>query len=567
MTAPHNLHRRSPAMLHTGRAASRLTLAIATALALSAAATGAPAYAAEPPSVQVVMPVVDGGVTVVVSPGTPAAPVQAAPPAPAPLPAPAAPVYPAQPSAPQTWPAPTAPAPPAPVAPAPLQTRPVFPQLPTATPTYVTPGPASVPSSGSPTASAGPATAAPGSSAPTQASTPTAQAGQPAPAQPAAAGGAIKLGVFGHSTDRTVRFQEKMGRPVDIVSVFPARGSWDTIMDTWWLDRAPQGFTGTLDVGVPLWQEDGDLATAAQGGYNAQWEELGRVIHAKYPGSSVRIGWEFNLGGWKHHATDENVEQWKEAFRHASTSLKKGGPSLLVNWNPNKGKGDSLGDASKAWPGGDVVDIVGLDAYDWWPAYSESTWPEHRDGDQGWKYWVDFARSHGKQFSAPEWGVAPGNDHGGGDNPYYIGVVMDYLLAEHAKDGIVHSVVYFDETEAYIANSIADGQVPLAGAALAERVKNLGAAAPRSATPTAGGAPPPPTPEGPKTDGPHAGANTEPAPQDSPTEGEGDKHDGDQEERDSGAAGATEKPSPPADEPKKSGDAWGAADGHGPVPR
>lgn len=287
-----------------------------------------------------------------------------------------------------------------------------------------------------------------------------------------------RSGVFGHSLERTVRFQEVTGRPIDVIGVAPSRGSWESIMDGWWLERAPEGFRGTLDVAVPLWQEDGDLATAAAGGYNAQWEHLGHVISQRYPGSTVRIGWEFNLSGWSHHANEGNVQQWKQAFRHASAALKQGGPSLLVTWNPNKGRGDSLPDAALAWPGDDVVDIVGLDAYDWWPAYSPSTWPQHRDGDQGWAFWVDFARSHGTKFSVPEWGVAPGNDHGGGDNPYYVHTVMDYLASEHAKDGIVHSALYFDETAPYIANSIADGQVPQAGAAYREAMDRAASAAP-----------------------------------------------------------------------------------------
>lgn len=292
-----------------------------------------------------------------------------------------------------------------------------------------------------------------------------------------ASGVPFAVGVFGQDKARTGKFQQVVGRPVDIISVFPQRGSWDSIMDTWWLDTAPEGFEGTLDVGVPLWQEDGDLATAAAGGYNQQWETLGRTIQQRYPGSTVRIGWEFNLGGWDHHATPENVEQWKKAFRHASQSLKKGGPSLKVSWNPNKGKGDSLPDATQAWPGDDVVDLVGLDAYDWWPAYNEQTWPEHRDGDQGWKFWVDFARAHGKPFHVPETGVAPGNANGGGDNPFFIDATLNFLAEENAKDGIVESWVYFDETEPYIRNSIAAGQTPKSGQALKAQLDQLAGAA------------------------------------------------------------------------------------------
>lgn len=330
--------------------------------------------------------------------------------------------------------------------------------------------------------------AVPPSTAPNTQDAPAAQRQAPQPAAPQAStqsqlasGMPFPSGVFGHSQDRAAQYEQVTGRKVDVIGVFPARGSWDTIMDTWWLDTAPEGFTGTLDVGVPLWQADGDLTTAATGGYNAQWEQLGKTIHDRYPGSAVRIGWEFNLEGWDHHATPENVEQWKQAFRHASMALKHGGPSLLVTWNPNKGKGDSLPDAGAAYPGDDVVDLVGLDAYDWWPAYDESTWPEHRDSDQGWQHWVDFARAHGKKFTVPEWGVAPGNDHGGGDNPYYIKAVMDFLATNR---DIVHSQIYFDETEPYIANSIAAGQVPQAADAMKNAMTKLASSTPQEPSPS-----------------------------------------------------------------------------------
>lgn len=380
-------------------------------------------------------------------------------------------------------------------------------------------------------------------------------------------------GVFAHSPDRVVRFQEKTGRPVDTLVVFPARDSWENVWSTWWLETAPPGFTGTLDVGVALWQDDGSLEAAASGAYNENWEKLGKLIEERYPGSSVRIGWEFNIGGWNHSANPENVEQWKQAYRHASKSLKKGGPSLLTTWNPNKGKGDSLPDASMAWPGDDVVDIVGLDAYDWWPAYNETTWPEHRDGDQGWKHWIDFARTHGKKFSAPEWGIAPSNGQSGGDNPYFIKVVMDLLKAEHAKDGIVHSASYFDEPADYIKNSIGDGQVPKAGeqlrTSLAEIAEGGSSSAATAGQPKSG------TSGVPQSEGDASSSESKdvavPAPVAAPAEGEVKPVTSSSESKDVAApapAAAPVSANQPADEQAQSGDgAWTKAeDGHGPVP-
>lgn len=548
---------------------TRLPRAAAATLAtlyLLATAPGSPAHAADPTdSVQVVLPVVDGGVTVVVAPGMPGA----APPPPGEVaPAPAAPILPA-PDTPVPAGTPggapeqpgLAPLPPT-APPALLGTGPAEPVAPP--PHAETPAPVAPPE-----AVPGPGAQTPGTLSPTAAPAPTAERPAPSsstsggggPTRPATAGAPFRFGVFGHSTERAARFSQKMGRPLDVLGVFPVRGSWESIMDTWWLERAPEGFDGVLDVGVPLWQEDGDLATAAAGGYDQQWETLGRTIHERYPGSSVRIGWEFNLGGWKHHATDENVDQWKQAFRHASVALKRGGPSLLVSWNPNKGRGDSLPDASKAWPGDDVVDLVALDAYDWWPAYNESTWPEHRDGDQGWAYWVQFARTHRKQFAVPEWGVAPGNDHGGGDNPYFIGVVMNFLRQEHAKDSIVHSVVYFDETESYIANSIADDQVPLAGKALAEQLAAMGRAAPAAPSDRAPAAPG--TPAAKRTPTAETGRPATPTTPAAPGSPGDDRATSPTPE-----AGAS-LPAPPQDGSSGSGDgsAWSSADGHGPVPQ
>lgn len=595
--------------------------AVGTAvLTLTAAgvAHAVPVPTEDVPTVQVVLPVIDGGITVVVSPGAPtapgAAPTPGAEPAPAPAPTtavtPPAPVtpdehsparpYPGQTSppaiaapgtaeSPVTTAVPVPPSPPSPGVPtrssppapeAATTPRPSDPDrtwapLPTAIPTYADGGttPPVTPPHGK-AGSAATSTPTPpvsaGSGAPVEAETsPTTT-----PRRDARAAGGFAVGVFAHSKDRVARFQETVGRPVEVLGVFPARGSWDSIMDLWWMDTAPEGFHGTLDVGVPLWQDDGDLATAAAGGYDARWEELGRTIERRYPGSSVRIGWEFNLGSWNHHASDENVEQWIQAFRRASVALKRGGPSLLVSWNPNKGRGDSLADATKAWPGDDVVDIVALDGYDWWPAYSESTWPEHRDGDQGWAHWVGFARDHGKKFAVPEWGVAPGNDHGGGDNPYYIGVVMDFLATEHAKDGIVHSVVYFDEPDGYIANSIADGQVPLAGEALAGRLAALGGGAQGATESMPSGSPgghAAPAPTGAGTDDP--GGVTPPGsstPHGPPTPPGGPARPGAATQPGTSTqpqpSGGADRQTPGADR-QDEGRAWESEGGHGPVPR
>ncbi|MDO5697523.1 MAG: hypothetical protein Q4G51_06070 [Dermatophilus congolensis] len=255
-------------------------------------------------------------------------------------------------------------------------------------------------------------------------------------------------GVFGHDTDLTQGFADMRGRDLDVLGVSPTRGSWRSSYSDWWLteDTIPKGFKGTLNVSLQLFPEGGSLEAAARGEYNSNFQHLGRMIAREYPDAYVRPGWEFNIENWLWKATPENVGVWKEAFRQASISLNKGGPDLRIVWNPNEGKGNSLPDATQAWPGDDVVDIVGLDAYDWSPPYDEKGWAEHKGKDQGWDFWAKFARDHGKMFALPEWGVIAGSEQSGGDNPKYIDYVMQWMVDNR---DIMAFETYFEEPADY----------------------------------------------------------------------------------------------------------------------
>lgn len=279
-------------------------------------------------------------------------------------------------------------------------------------------------------------------------------------------GVAWKSGVFGHGKvggQRALEFEAMRGKKLDLISVFPARDSWEAINDTWYLRELPAGFSGQLEIGMPLFPKDGNLSTAAAGGYNQQWTDWARMIAEKYPQSYVRPGWEMNINNWYWAATEGNAAQWKAAFKNAATSIKAGAPSLKVAWIANAGVGNSLADATKVYPEGDdsYIDVIGIDSYDWWPAYTASTWPQHRDGEGGWAFWMNFAQKHQKKFAVPEWGVAPGNDNGGGDNPFYIQMVYEFL-AENAA--WVEYECYFEEKDAYIASWLSGGANPKAAA-------------------------------------------------------------------------------------------------------
>ena len=212
-----------------------------------------------------------------------------------------------------------------------------------------------------------------------------------------------------------------------------------------------------------MWPQDGNLSAAASGAYNAQWEKFARNLAATYPTAYVRPGWEMNLPGWYYSATPATAAKWKQAFRHAVTSMREAAPGLRIVWNPNEGPGQTgTPDAAVFWPGDDVVDVVGLDAYDWWPGYTtDEAIASHRDSTYGWNHWLEFAKAHGKKFSLPEWGVATANTASGGDNPKYINFVYSWLKANQ-KDIAFES--YFHEGDGYIRSDLFTGYNPKASA-------------------------------------------------------------------------------------------------------
>lgn len=255
-------------------------------------------------------------------------------------------------------------------------------------------------------------------------------------------------GSFGHESGQNAAFATMRGRPLDVIGVAPTRDSWDSIFSDWWLssNTIPSDFRGTLNVAAPLFPEDGNMEAAASGEYDEQWRRLGAMIAQRYPTAYVRPGWEMNIHNWDWSANPDNVEQYKEAFRRAATNLKAAGPQLRIVWNPNEGKGNTLPDARDAWPGDEYVDIVGLDAYDWSPPYDAEGWERHRTKDQGWDFWGNFAREHGKKFAFPEWGVIAGNENSGGDNPKFIDYAYGWM--EQNAD-IMTFETYFDEPADY----------------------------------------------------------------------------------------------------------------------
>jgi hypothetical protein len=274
-------------------------------------------------------------------------------------------------------------------------------------------------------------------------------------------------GVFPmHRAEEVTKWEKARGAEVDVISVFPSRESWTSLLSSWFMDdkRIPAGFQGTLNIGMPLYPRDGNLEEASKGSYNAEWEKFGRMVAAKYPTAYIRVGWEMNLNDWYYKATPHNAARWIASYRHAVTSLKKGSSTFRFIFNPNIGPGQTgTEDATDFYPGDAYVDLIGVDAYDWWPPYTtEENIAYHCERKYGWDWWLEFAKSRNKKFCLPEWGVATANNNSGGDNPAYINFVYSWLK-ENRK--WVAMECYFHEADAYIRSDLFTGYNPEASAA------------------------------------------------------------------------------------------------------
>ncbi|MBT0767946.1 hypothetical protein KIH74_03365 [Kineosporia sp. J2-2] len=270
-------------------------------------------------------------------------------------------------------------------------------------------------------------------------------------------GWASGLYMPGSSASNAAAFGKWRGAGIDVVVDWPARSSWDDLIDPDWLYDSWEGTSYTKSFGFPPFPENsgGSLSQCAAGSYNSKWKQIAQNI--KDAGlddtTVIRLGWEFN-GDWYEWAAGD-ADNFAECWRQVVSAAESVAPALTWDWNVNRGVSAGLADPTKAYPGDKYVDIVGIDSYDMWPgATSEANWDEQLNGKQGLKYWVNFAKSHGKKVSVPEWGVYPGTaqaGHNGGDNAYYIGKMKSFF--ESLGSQLAYEA-YFNEDASYYAGSI-----------------------------------------------------------------------------------------------------------------
>jgi Glycosyl hydrolase family 26 len=249
-------------------------------------------------------------------------------------------------------------------------------------------------------------------------------AGPSAAPNAAAAGDTWVSGTYGNYPADVNAWGAWRGRETGVATIFTDRSSWSSMVTPEWPLNAftRSKFAGQISIGEALFPKSGNLAACASGDYDHYWKLFGTtLIRYGRADADVRLGWEFN-GNWFWWSAT-NVAQWKSCFQRSVTAIRSTDPKVIIDWNlsahrdhlPSGGPG-----VWAAYPGDAYVDVIGIDAYDSYPAsVTDKLWNRQCTSSSGLCTVIAFARAHHKKFSVPEWGVVR-TAGGGGDNPFYI---------------------------------------------------------------------------------------------------------------------------------------------------
>lgn len=265
---------------------------------------------------------------------------------------------------------------------------------------------------------------------------------------PPAATGVWSSGAVSDDLDA---FADWRGRPLDNTGLWPNRSNWEEISNPdIYGNISNKAQYKHVWVGMAMFPDGGSFGECNSGAYDGYFQQAGAVYAGlNRDGIFVRLGWEAN-GNWYAWSIGDDVEGFKSCYRRLAGILKAAEPRLKMEWNMNR---DSHMDRSvaDAYPGDDIVDVVGVDFYDQWPSITnQADWDadymrEQNGGPVGLGSWLAFAKAHGKPLAFPEWGVSGEGTGGtlGSNNPFYIAKMYEFFSTNAAD---IAYETYFNTT-------------------------------------------------------------------------------------------------------------------------
>ena len=225
------------------------------------------------------------------------------------------------------------------------------------------------------------------------------------------------------------QYETVLGHKVDGVSDFlDWTSSWSNMVAAAnWSAGCWQGSGYKLNLSVPLMvkQNDGSpLHELATGQFNTYFTQIAKTLVAHgYGNAYIRLGEEFNYQYYPWAAANSPA-LWIQGYRQAQAAMKAvPGANFRFVWNPALWYGQFSPD--QAYPGDDVVDVMGVDVYNqsWNVNYTNpaSRWNDVTNLSWGLTQFIAFAKKHNKPYAFPEWGTGQRSDgHGGPDDPLFV---------------------------------------------------------------------------------------------------------------------------------------------------
>ena len=175
----------------------------------------------------------------------------------------------------------------------------------------------------------------------------------------------------------------------------------------------------------------GQFSQCAKGAFDIYFRKAAQAVARTGKRDTVfALGWEAN-GSWFPWSIGSNPDGYKACFRRVAGVIRSVINGATIEW-PMAEKGHLKFSVEKAYPGDDVVDVVGLSFYDRFPSFTSvqlwnvSLQKSYNGGPVGLKTWLDLAKRHGKKLSLGEWAVSDGRG-GGSDNALFIEQVVAFL--------------------------------------------------------------------------------------------------------------------------------------------
>ncbi|MFF0157597.1 glycosyl hydrolase [Streptomyces sp. NPDC005263] len=160
------------------------------------------------------------------------------------------------------------------------------------------------------------------------------------------------------------------------------------------------------------------LREGANGRFDQHFRALGeRLVALGVPDTVLVLGWEMN-GTTYTHRCGPDPEAWKAYWNNIVNAMRSvPGQEFRFDFTPSRGR-DAI-PWTECYPGDDTVDIIGMDTYDQPRGIS---FDEQVTEPYGLQAHVDFAQSHNKPISYPEWGLFRN-----GDNAEYMRRMLAWM--------------------------------------------------------------------------------------------------------------------------------------------